>query len=49
MWSDLTLVVDFFFSLMSGIASLVVNSILIITLGLFVLGLVVKVLKRVLR
>ena len=49
MWSDLTLIVDFFFSLLASISSLMINSILIITIGLFVLGLVVKVFKKILR
>jgi len=47
-WSDLGLVVDFFLSLMTGIVSVVMNSILVTSVGLSILALVIRIFKRIL-
>lgn len=46
MWSDLQLIFQFLLNTLSGVANLVMNSILILTVGLFVIKLVIKLFKR---
>lgn len=46
MWSDLQLVFSFMLNCLSGVANLVMNTILVLVAGLFVIRLVVKLFKR---
>lgn len=46
MWNDLQLVFSFMLNTLSGVANVVMNSILILVAGLFVIRLVVKLFKR---
>lgn len=48
MWDDLTLIVNFVLNTMSSIGSLVLNSILVLSVGLWVLSLVIKLFKKIL-
>lgn len=45
-WNDLSLVVNFVLNCLSSIASLVMSTFLVVTVGLWILSLVVKLFKR---
>ena len=47
MWSDLSLIGDFILSTFSGIFNLVMGSVLVCSVGLWLLSLIVKVFKRI--
>lgn len=47
MWDDLTLVANFVLSLMADIGHLVLNSILVFSVGLFILSMAIKFFKRI--
>lgn len=48
MWDNLTLIVNFLLSCLSSIGDLMLNTILVLGLGLSVIALVVKIFKRIL-
>lgn len=45
-WSDFTLITNFVLNCLSSIASLVMSTFLVVTIGLWILSLVVKLFKR---
>lgn len=47
MWNDLTSIVNFILNIMSSIGSLVLNSILVLSVGLWILSLVIKFFKKI--